>query len=129
MVKIMAVDDQPDIVNLLKRILEGAGYAFVGCTSGEECLEKYEKEKPDLILLDIWMPGVDGWQVYERIKSINEAQKIAFLSALGIGPQSQVKLVKLGIKDYISKPFEPNELLDRVKEILARPQAQPPVKH
>jgi DNA-binding response OmpR family regulator len=48
---------------------------------------------------------------------------------LGIGPQSQVKLVKLGIKDYISKPFEPNELLERVGEILARPQAQPPVKH
>ena len=125
MVKIMAVDDQTDIVSLLKRILESAGYAFVGCCSGEECLEKYAKEKPDLILLDIWMPGVDGWQVYERIRSINKAQKIAFLSALGIGPQSQVKLIKLGIRDYISKPFEPNELLERVREILARPPVQP----
>ena len=80
-----------------------------------------------MVLLDIWMPGVDGWQVYERIKSINKAQKIAFLSALGIGPQSQVKMIKLGIKDYISKPLEPNELLERVREILARPP-QAPVK-
>ena len=122
MTKIMAVDDQADIIRLLQRILEGAGYEFVGYFTGEECLEKYEKEKPDLILLDVWLPGLDGWQVYERIKKINDKQKIAFLSALGIGPKTSVKLLKEGIKDYISKPFEPHELLEKVKEILERPK-------
>jgi len=118
MAKIMAVDDQEDIVELIRRIVEKDGYEFVGCFSGEECLEKYDNEKPDLILLDIMMPGVDGWQVYERIKETNEKQKIVFLSALGIGPQTSVKMYKKGIKEYISKPFEPNELLRKVKKIL-----------
>jgi len=118
MAKIMAVDDQEDIVELIRRVVEKDGHEFVGCFSGEECLEKYDNEKPDLILLDIMMPGIDGWQVYEQIKKTNEKQKIVFLSALGIGPQTSVKMYKKGIKEYISKPFEPNELLRKVKRIL-----------
>ncbi|MDI6883538.1 MAG: response regulator [Hadesarchaea archaeon] len=120
MPKIMAVENQPEILELVRRILEKSGYQFIGCSSGEECLEKYGKERPDLILLDIMLPGIDGWQVYERIKTTNRNQKIAFLSALGIGPQTSVKLLKLGAPEYISKPFTPDELRARVKEILEK---------
>ena len=121
MAKIMAVENQPEILELVRKILVRGGYEFVGCSSGEECLERYGKEKPDLILLDILLPGIDGWEVCERIKIVNRDQKIAFVSALGIGPQTSVKLLKLGAPEYISKPFTPEELLARVKEILQKP--------
>jgi DNA-binding response OmpR family regulator len=118
--KVMAVDDQSDIISLMKRILEGAGYKFVGCTSGEECLEKYEKEKPDLVLLDIMMPGTDGWHVYKRLKTVNPKQKIAFLTALGVPPEVKEGMRDLGAADYITKPFEPQELVEKVNAILKR---------
>lgn len=119
-VKIMAVDDEPDILNLVKRILGGAGHQFVGCASGEECLEKYEKEKPDLVLLDIMMPGIDGWHVYKRLKQTNKDQKIAFLTVLGMPNETKEGVVEMGVDDYITKPFEPAQLLERVKAILKK---------
>lgn len=120
MAKIMAVEDQPEILELIRKILEKAGYQFVGCSTGEECLKQYSKDKPDLVLLDILLPGMDGWEVFERIKTMNKDQKVAFLSALGIGLKSQIKLLKLGAPEYISKPFTPEELRMRVKEILEK---------
>ena len=120
MAKIMAVDDQPDIVNLLRRILEGAGYQFVGCSSGEECLEKLEREKSDLILLDIMMPGMDGWHVYKRIRQLRKDQKVAFLTVLGVPTETREGIIEMGAADYITKPFEPAELLEKVKAILRK---------
>lgn len=120
MAKIMAVDDQADIINLLKRILVGAGYQFVGCASGEECLEKLEKEKPDLILLDLMMPGMDGWHIYKRVREIKKSQKVAFLTVLGIPSETKEGIIEMGAADYITKPFEPAKLLEKVKAILRR---------
>ena len=68
--KIMAIDDEPDIIRLLEKIITRAGYKFVGFTSPKEFLEQYEQEKPDLILLDIMMPEMDGWEVYKEIRKI-----------------------------------------------------------
>jgi DNA-binding response OmpR family regulator len=118
--KIMAVEDRPETLGLIEKILRRAGHEFVGVLSGEECLERYEEEKPDLILLDIMLPGIDGYGVYEKIKSRNRHQKIIFLSALDIGPQAQVRLFKLGQPTYISKPFDPPEFLFKVEEILKK---------
>ncbi len=120
MAKIMGVDDEPDILNLVKRILEGAGYQFVGCASGEECLKMYEKEKPDLILLDIMMPGIDGWHVYKRLKQIKKDQKVAFLTVLGMSDKTREGVIEMGAADYITKPFEPAQLLERVKAIMKK---------
>jgi len=114
----MAVDDEPDIIKLIGKILKKAGYEFVGCTSGEECLKKFEKEKPDLILLDIMMPGMDGWEVYKRIKKINKKQKVLFLTAITLYPDARKTMVELGVSDYLTKPFEPYELIERVKTVL-----------
>ncbi len=118
MVKIMAVDDEPDIIRLLTRILKRAGYEVVACSSGEECLKKFRAEKPDLILLDIMMPGMDGWHVYKRIKEIDEGQRVAFLTVLGVPEPSREAMIEMGAADYIMKPFTPDELLKRVKAIL-----------
>ena len=120
MAKIMAVDDEPDTIKLINKILKGAGYGFVGCLSGKECLEKLKKEKPDLVLLDIMMPEMDGWEVYERIKKINKKQRVAFLTVLRATDESRVGMAKMGVEDYITKPFEPNELLYGVKTILEK---------
>lgn len=122
MTKIMAVDDEPDIIRLLEKILTKAGYEFVGCFSGNDLLEKYEKQKkkPDLILLDIMMPGMDGWEVYKRIRKINSKQKVAPLTALEVPPRIRQGIMELGASDYINKPFDPKDLLKKVKEILAR---------
>jgi DNA-binding response OmpR family regulator len=118
MAKIMAAEDRPETLGLIERILTRAGHEFVGVLSGEECLKRYEREKPDLILLDIVLPGIDGYKVYEEIKARHKGQKIAFLTALDIGPQAQAKLFKLGKPHYIPKPFDPSELVNKVEEIL-----------
>ena len=69
MVKIMAVDDEPDIIKLIEKVLKKAGHEVVGCLSGDECLKNYAREKPDLLLLDVMMPGMDGWEVYKHKKN------------------------------------------------------------
>lgn len=120
MVKIMAVDDEPDIIRLIRRVLKKAGYEFVGCLSGKECLEKYKKEKPDLLMLDVMMPGMSGWDVYKGIRKINKKQKVLFLTAMTVQSDARDTMDELGVSDYLSKPFEPYELTERVKTILER---------
>jgi two-component system response regulator MtrA len=117
-VKIMAVDDEPDIISLQGKILKKAGYEFVGCLSGEEFLQKYPKEKPDLVLLDIMMPGMDGWDVYKAIRKINRNQKVAPVTALDVPPRIKEGIIQLGASDFITKPFDPGELVEKVKKIL-----------
>ena len=118
MAKIMAVEDKPETLQLIRKIVERAGHVFVGCSSGEECLEIYEREKPDLILLDILLPGMDGYEVFERIKQKTPQQRIAFLSALDIAPRTLVRLQRYGRPPYITKPFDPEELVRKIDQIL-----------
>jgi DNA-binding response OmpR family regulator len=118
--KIMAVDDEHDILRLLTRILGGAGYEVVTCSSGEECLQRFPAEKPDLILLDIMMPGMDGWSTYKRIKEIDKGQKVAFLTVLGVPGPPREAMIEMGAADYIMKPFTPEELLKRIKTLLEK---------
>jgi DNA-binding response OmpR family regulator len=115
----MAVDDEPDIVKLIGKILKKAGYKVVTCESGAECLEKYEKEKPDLLLLDVMMPSMDGWEVYKRIKKMNKKQRVCFITAVTMESDARTTMDKLGVSDYMTKPFEPLELTERVKAILS----------
>jgi DNA-binding response OmpR family regulator len=119
MTKIMAVDDEPDITKLIEKILKKAGYNVTTCNSGKECLEKYKKEKPDLVLLDVMMPGMDGWEVYKQIKKINKAQKICFLTAVTLESDARKKMDELKVSDYLTKPFDPPELIERVKTVLS----------
>jgi two-component system response regulator VicR len=118
MVKIMAVDDEPDILKLIDKILKKKGHKVIGCLSGAECLEKYEKEKPKLILLDVMMPEMDGWEVYKRIKNINKDQKVLFLTAVTLESEARRKMDELKVSHYLTKPFDPPELIERVKAVL-----------
>jgi len=114
----MSVDNEPITVKLVKEILEKEGYKVITALSGTECLEKLEKEKVDLILLDIMMPDMSGWDVYERIRKKDKKVKVAFLSILEVSPSRRKEMEEKGISDYITKPFSPKDLARRVKSIL-----------
>ena len=118
MKKIMVVDNEPDIVDLTRTVLEIGGYNVVTASSGEECLRLLEKGKVDLVLLDIMMPGMSGWDVFNRISKKNPEIKVAFMSILEISDKRKQVLLEEGLADYIMKPFDKDTLLDRVDKIL-----------
>ena len=118
MKKIMVVDNEPDIVDLTRTVLELGGYNVVTARSGEECLRLLEKEKVDLVLLDIMMPGMSGWDVFNRINKKSTGIKVAFMSVLEISDKRKQVLLEEGLADYIMKPFDKDGLLDRIDDIL-----------
>ena len=118
MKKIMVVDNEPDIVDLTRTVLELGGYNVVAAHSGEECLRLLEKEKVDLVLLDIMMPGMSGWDVFNRINKKSPNIKVAFMSVLEISDKRKQVLFEEGIADYIMKPFDKDSLLNRIDKIL-----------
>ena len=120
MKKIMVVDNEPDIVDLTRTVLELGGYNVIPTYSGEECLRKLEKEKVDLVLLDIMMPGMSGWDVFNRIKKKSKEIKVAFMSVLEISDKRKQVLLDEGLADYIMKPFDKDTLLQKVDNILKK---------
>ena len=124
MKKIMVVDNEPDIVDLTRTVLEIGGYNVVTANSGEECLRNLDKEKVDLVLLDIMMPGMSGWDVFNRISKKNPEIKVAFMSILEISDKRKQVLLEEGLADYIMKPFDKDTLLDRVDKILTEKEKE-----
>ena len=121
-VKVMAVDDEPDIVKIVKISLELADFEVIECSSGEECLAKIKAgEKPRLILLDIMMPGLSGYETCAKLREDPRMKdvKIVMLTAKGQKGDAEEGL-RMGADDYIIKPFDPYELIEQVKEIMDR---------
>jgi len=125
--KIMVVDDEPDLVNLMRIMLESGGYTVISAYTGEECLNKLDEEKVDLILLDIMMPEMSGWEVFNRIKEKDGNNKVIFVSALEISGDRKKTLLGEGLVDYITKPFSDDDLLGRVDKILEQQVVKPDV--
>jgi two-component system alkaline phosphatase synthesis response regulator PhoP len=122
MSKIMVVDDERDVVEVMKRILEKKGHEVIGLTSGEKCLEILRIEKPDLILLDIIMPGLDGYDVCRAIREDDETSsiKIAVLTVKS-DDKDKVKSLEECADWHISKPIDANKLLEIVDWLLKMP--------
>jgi len=116
--KILVIDDDKNICELIKLYLEKEKYTVFLSHDGLEGIEKFYEIKPDLIILDIMLPGADGWEVCRKIKKENNVS-IIMLSAKG-ETFDKVLGLELGADDYIVKPFEPKELLARIKAILRR---------
>ncbi len=116
---ILVVDDEPNIVVPLEFLLEQNGYAVLVAGSGEEALEIIAKYKPDLVLLDIMLPGIDGYEVCEIIRLNPEWQKmkIIFLTAKG-RDLDVAKGMVLGADAYIVKPFSKAEILENVQKLI-----------
>jgi len=118
MKKIMVVDDEPDTVDLIKLVLMTEGFEVISAYSGKECLEKLKIERPSLILLDIMMPGMDGWEVFHKIKEEYEDIPVAILTVRDRDIDKMLGLHVLKADDYITKPFGRQELIDRVRRLI-----------
>jgi two-component system alkaline phosphatase synthesis response regulator PhoP len=120
-VKILIVDDEPDILEFLEYNLKKEGYQVITAPNGEEGIKKAEAESPDLIVLDIMMPKMDGVEVCRNLRSKPEFDKtiIAFLTARE-EDYSQIAALDVGGDDYITKPIRPRVFVSRIKALLRR---------
>jgi len=118
--KILLVDDEPDILKVVIFRQKASGYQVVAASDGSEAFEAAEREKPDLIMLDVNMPVMDGIQALEKLKS-DEGTKNIPVIMLTAKTQSQdiEKAMSLGANDYIGKPFDHMVLLGKIKNILS----------
>lgn len=120
--KILLVDDEKTLVKTLTYNLEKDGYLVISAYDGEEALNKVESDNPDLIILDLMLPGVDGFEVCRRVRKSMDLP-IIMLTAKG-DDIDKILGLELGADDYLTKPFNPRELLARVKAILRRSEPQ-----
>ena len=119
--KILIVDDEEHIIELLKFNLLNAGYDVYSANDGIEALKIAKSEKPSLILLDLMLPGIDGFDVCKEIKRDKEMQKTSIIMLTAKGEElDKILGLELGADDYITKPFSVRELLARVKAVLRR---------
>lgn len=115
---ILVVDDEQHIIDLAKIYLEIEGFKVTSCTDGLKALEQISSERPALIVLDLMLPGLDGWEVCRRVRATSDVP-IIMLTARSDDIDRIVGL-ELGADDYLTKPFNPRELVARVKAILRR---------
>jgi len=118
--RVVCIEDEPEMIDLVRLILGRKGFEVIGANGGVEGLEAVRREKPDLVLLDLMMPDMDGWEVYQQIKADEELRHIPVV-VVTAKAQSIDKVLGLHIAkvdDYITKPFGPQELLESVAKIL-----------
>ena len=116
--KILIIDHEVEICKLLKTRLNSLGYEVLLAYDGQEALVHFSKEKPDLIILKIFLPSLDGYTLYRKIRK-NSQVPIIILTAL-TNISDRLKVLELGVDDYITKPFYPKELEARIKYLLCR---------
>lgn len=119
--KILLVDDEVDFVDVVRTRLEANNYEVRVAYDGEEALEKVEKEKPDLIILDIMMPRISGFDVCRKLKIDQKFKDIPIIMLTAKFQSSDMDFAKaLGADGYITKPFEPEVLLGKIDELLKK---------
>ena len=121
--KILLIDDEEDILTTVSARLESGGFTVISAKDGEEGLDLFTKEKPDLILLDVMLPGMGGYQMLQKLKEKTKQHgvkrikpPVIILTAKGEGVKDLFEME--GITDYIVKPFESKDLLNRIKKAL-----------
>jgi DNA-binding response OmpR family regulator len=118
--KILCIEDEPEMIDLIRLILSRRGFEISGANGGKEGLAIIRKDHPDLVLLDLMMPQMDGWEVYQQMKA-DQATKDIPVIVVTAKAQSIDKVLGLHIAkvdDYITKPFSPQELLASVDNVL-----------
>ena len=113
MSKVLIVDDEPDVLLLLRVNLEAAGYQTVLAADGETALSRIDDSEPDVVLLDIMMPVMDGWGVLRALSERENAPRVVVVSAKS-SDRDIVRALTSGALDYITKPFDPDDLVDVV---------------
>jgi len=124
---VLVVDDEEDILELVRFNLSKEGYHVICATTGERAVEMARSELPDLIVLDLMLPGMDGLAVAKFLKNDPETQDLPIVMLTAKGDESDVVTgLELGADDYITKPFSPRILVARVKAVLRRKVTEPP---
>jgi DNA-binding response OmpR family regulator len=123
--RVLVVDDEADIRGLVHELLQRAGHEVIEASDGNEALRSFYTEQPELVLLDVSMPGLDGWGTLERIRQLSDVP-VLMLSAKA-EELDKVRGLQAGADDYVTKPFGRQELLARVERLLrrARPEPEP----
>jgi CheY-like chemotaxis protein len=119
--RILVVDDDPDTCDMLEALFDRQGYQTHVAFSGEQALAHMTRQEPTLIILDVMMPGMDGWETYEQVRAHGDTP-VLFLTAHGNG-EGAARALALGASDYVRKPFHTAELIARVEAVIRRPQA------
>lgn len=120
--RVIYIEDDPEMIDLVKLILSRKGYEVIGAIGGVDGLDLVRQNLPDLVLLDLMMPDMDGWDVYQQMKTEEATSDIPVI-VVTAKAQSIDKVLGLHIAkvdDYISKPFSPQELVDSVEKVLAQ---------
>ncbi len=119
--KVVVIEDEPDILELIEYNLRREGFEVVTATSGRVGLTVIGREKPDLVLLDLLLPGLDGLDVCRRLRAVESTRDLPVIMVTARGEESDVVLgLGVGADDYIHKPFSPRELIARVRAVLRR---------
>lgn len=117
--KILAVDDEPDVLLIVKTGLEMEGYNVVTASDGEQALASAREEKPDLILLDVMMPKLDGFEVLAKLKEDEATATIPVIMLTGLSDRTKIqKALNSGIQCYVVKPFDFDDLMTKVRAAL-----------
>ncbi len=123
--KVVCIEDEPEMIDLVKLILGRKGFDLIGAMGGREGLEAVRRVRPDLVLLDLMMPDMDGWEVYQQMQADEELSNIPVI-VVTAKAQSIDKVLGLHIAkvdDYVTKPFGPQELLQSVERVLSKQEA------
>ncbi|MDQ3956695.1 MAG: response regulator [Actinomycetota bacterium] len=121
--KVLVADDEPALRKLLKTNMELEGYDTLEASNGKEVLDAVRRENPDIILLDIMMPVMDGWEVLTELAANPEYSSKVILVSAKASDDAQLQGWELGADEYITKPFDLDALLERVREVAARTAA------
>ena len=123
--RVLVVEDDPDIAELVARYLEKAGYAATRVSSGRDALDAVRAKAPDLIVLDVMLPHVDGLEVCRLLRANEQTAGIPIIMLTARAEESErIVGLEMGADDYLAKPFSPNELVARVRALLRRAQRQ-----
>jgi two-component system response regulator VicR len=118
---ILVVDDEPSVTKLLSMLLTSEGYEVITARTGEECLRKIETTKPDLVIMDMMLPGMDGKETVEKIRENPDTAnvKVIFLTVAYMSDVGITEMKNLRVLDYIVKPFKKEDLVKRIKKVLS----------
>jgi two-component system, OmpR family, response regulator VicR len=123
--RILCIEDEPEMIDLIRLILSRRGFDVYGASGGEEGIQMIRQMHPDLVLLDLMMPDMDGWEVYQQMKAEASTRDIPVI-VVTAKAQNIDKVLGLHIAkvdDYIAKPFGPQELMDSVERVLSQKAA------
>jgi DNA-binding response OmpR family regulator len=115
---ILVIDDDRNILNILELYLKKAGYTVATCATGLDAMDYFHSSNPMLVVLDVMLPGLDGWSILRQIRE-KSSVPVIMLTAKG-DPTERVRGLELGADDYVPKPFDANELLARIKAVTRR---------